>query len=359
MNPMHAGRRRAGDAPTGSGPIPLALAAGLAVLFAGPALAATWCVDTLPELQTAIDAAEGNGEDDEIRIASGTYASSTPFHFQSSEVHAIAFAGGYSASCTEAGGEPTTIDGENARRGLFVLNPDGDIAVERLTFVRGLSTNNRGGGLRAASESGDIRIDGNVFLANRADDFAGAARVVTETGTLRVRNNLAFANSAANVGAFELTQQAGTGYVSGNTITVNSSEGDFLPGGLYVGGAAHFVVSNNIVWNNLPEQPGPFHNDFQGAASHDRYSNDIGVVSSNSVDGEVVGELGVDPQFADCGFLCIGFELERGSPLVDAGIDDPAGGPTVTDLAGKPRTIGPHVDIGAYENDLLFADGFD
>jgi hypothetical protein len=136
-------------------------------------------------------------------------------------------------------------------------------------------------------------------------------------------------------------------------------KGDFLPGGLYVGGAAHFVVSNNIVWDNLPEQPGPFQNDFQGASSHDRYSNDIGVVSSNTVDGEVVGELSVDPQFAPCGFLCIGFELERGSPLVDAGVDDPAGGQTATDLAGKPRTIGPHVDIGAYENDLLFADGFD
>ncbi len=74
---------------------------------------------------------------------------------------------------------------------------------------------------------------------------------------------------------------------------------------------------------------------------------------------EIVGELSVDPQFADCGFLCIGFELERGSPLVDAGDDAPAGGMTATDLAGKPRTIGARVDIGAYENDLLFADGFD
>lgn len=359
MNPMHAACRRAPDAPTAARPLALALAAGLAVLLGGPVQAATWCVDTAIELTAVISSAEANGEDDEIRLVGGTYASPTAFHFQSTEAHAIAFVGGYAASCTDAGGEPTTIDGEDTRRGLFVLNPDGDIIVEHLTFVRGLSTNNRGGGLRAASESGDIRIDGNVFLANHATDFAGAARVVTQTGTLRVRNNLAFANSAANVGGFELSQQAGTGYVSGNTITVNSSEGDFLPGGLYVGGAAHFVVSNNIVWDNLPEQPGPFQNDFQGAASHDRYSNDIGVVSSNTVDGEVVGELSVDPQFAPCGFLCIGFELERGSPLVDAGVDDPAGGQTATDLAGKPRTIGPHVDIGAYENDLLFADGFD
>ena len=333
------------------------LAAGLGLCLAGPAPAAVYCVDTPSALHTAINVAEANGEDDEIRLVGGTYASSTAFHFQSTEAHSITFVGGYDANCADAG-EPSTLDGQQQRRGLFVLNPNGGIAVEGLTFSRGLSTNNRGGGLFASSESGDIRIDRNVFLANRADDFGGAVRASTDTGTLRVRGNLAFANSSANIGAFELGQASGTAYVVGNTIAYNTSEGDFMPGGLWIGGAAHFVVSNNIIWGNLPENPGPFHSDFTGSISHDRYANDIGVVAGVAA-GEVIGELSVDPQFADCGFLCIGFELERGSPLVDAGVDDPAGGMTATDLARKPRTIGPHVDIGAYENDLLFADGFD
>ncbi len=342
-------------------PLLHAITAGLAALLAGPAAAAIHCVDTPAELYVAISAAEANGEDDEIHFVGGSYAPTTmAFHFQSTEPHAITFRGGYDGACLHMLGEQTTIDGEQSRRGLFILNPNGDVAVEDLTFTRGLSTNNRGGGLFASSESGDIRIDRNVFLANRADDFGGAARVSTETGTLRVRGNLAFANSAANIGAFELLQVEGEAHVTGNTIVYNSSEGDFMPGGLWIGGGAHFVVSNNIVWDNLPENPGPFANDFTSAAgSHSRYANDIGVVSDSSVADEVVGELDVDPQFADCGFLCIGFELERGSPLVDAGVDDPAGGMTAIDLARKPRTIGPHVDIGAYENDLLFADGFD
>lgn len=333
------------------------LAAGLTFFLAGPVPAAVYCVDTPSALHTAINVAEANGEDDAIRLVGGTYASSTAFHFQSTEAHSITFVGGYDANCADAG-EPSALDGQQQRRGLFVLNPNGGIAIEGLTFTRGLSTNNRGGGLFASSESGDIRIDRNVFLANRADDFGGAARVVTETGTLRVRGNLAFANSAANIGAFELMQVSGTAYVVGNTIAYNASEGDFMPGGLWIGGAAHFVVSNNIIWDNLPEEPGPFDSDFTGSINHDRYSNDIGVVAGVAA-GEVVGELSVDPQFADCGFLCIGFELERNSPLVDAGIDAAAGGMTATDLAGKARTIGPHVDIGAYENDRLFEDGFD
>lgn len=342
-------------------PLHHALAAGLAFLLAGPAAAAIHCVDTPAELYVAIDAAEANGEDDEIHFVGGTYAPTTmSFHFQSTEPHAITFRGGYDGACLHMLGEQTTIDGEQSRRGLFILNPNGDIVVEGLIFTRGLSTNNRGGGLRADSDSGDVRVDSNVFLANRADDFAGAAKLATETGSLTVRNNLAFANSSANIGAFELSQVEGEAHVTGNTIVYNSSEGDFMPGGLWIGGGAHFVVSNNIVWDNLPENPGPFDVDFtSSAASHSRYSNDIGVVSSSTVAEEVIDELSVDPQFADCGFLCIGFELERGSPLVDAGIDDPPGGMTGTDLARKPRTIGPHVDIGAYENDLLFADGFD
>ena len=341
-------------------PLPHALAAGLALLLAGPAAAAIHCVDTPAELHAAINSAEANGEDDEIHLVGGSYASTTSFHFQSTEPHAVTFRGGYDGACLHPLGEPTTIDGEQSRRGLFILNPDGDVAVEGITFTRGLSTNNRGGAMRIITDTGDVRVDSNVFLANRADDFGGAIAVTVANGNMRIRNNLAFANSSANIGAFELVQNAGEAHVVGNTIVANLGEGDFDPGGLHVGGSAHFVLSNNIIWNNLPENPGPFDADFTSAAgSHSRYANDIGVISNGSVADEVVGEMNVDPQFADCGFLCIGFELERGSPLVDAGIDDPAGGMPAVDLARKPRTIGPHVDIGAYENDLLFEDGFD
>jgi hypothetical protein len=33
-------------------------------------------------------------------------------------------------------------------------------------------------------------------------------------------------------------------------------------------------------------------------------------------------------------------------------------GTNFVDYAFRPGTIGPHVDIGAYENDVLFDDGF-
>jgi len=338
-----------------------ALIAAAACLVAAPAWPASFCVNTVAEIQAAISEAQANNADDEIRLVGATYELTTGLHFQSEQSNAIMFRGGYNANCTVVSGASTTIDGQHQVRGLFVLNNNGDVAVEGLTFVAGLSTNNRGGGLRVISQTGDIRIDRNLFFANRADDFAGALAAGTTSGSLRVRNNLAFANSSANVGAMELVQNDGEAYVVGNTIVANSNEGDFLPGGLYIGGGANFTVSNNIIWNNIPEDAGPFDVDFMStAASHTRIANDIGVVANGTVADLIVDEHSVDPEFASCdGFLCFNFELERSSPLVDAGNDAPAGGMTSLDLAGKQRTIGPQVDIGAYENDVLFADGFD
>ena len=338
-----------------------ALIAAAACLVAVPTWAANFCVNTVAEIQAAISEAAANNADDEIRIVGATYELTSGLHFQSEQSNAITFRGGYNANCTVVTGASTTIDGDQQVRGLFILNNNGDVAVEGLTFVAGLSTNNRGGGLRVISQTGDIRIDRNLFFANRADDFAGALAATTTSGSLRVRNNLAFANSSANVGAMELVQNAGEAYVVGNTIVANSSEGDFAPGGLYVGGSAHFTLSNNIIWNNIPEDAGPFDVDFMStAATHTRIANDIGVIANGTVADLVVDEQSVDPEFASCdGFLCFNFELERSSPLVDAGNDAPAGGMPGIDLAGKQRTIGSRVDIGAYETDVLLADGFD
>ena len=334
----------------------------LALTFSGPAAAGNFCVDTPGELHSAMDAAETNNADDEIRLVGGSYASTGAFSFQSTEARSITFIGGWSSNCVIRYGAETTIDGESVRRGLRVSNLNGNVTVRELKFVRGLSTNNRGGGLNVTS-NGAIRIDSNMFIGNRADDLAGALRVstTTATGTMAVRNNLAFANSASATGAFELFQISGEAFVVGNTIIANLSESSFSPGGLYVGGGANFVLSNNIIWNNLPESPNQFDADFNGAAnSHSRYYNDIGVISSSTIADQVVGELSVDPQFAPCdGFLCFNFELERSSPLIDVAEILPPGGMTALDLAGKPRIIGSLVDIGAYENDLIFTNSFD
>ncbi|MGH8173945.1 MAG: choice-of-anchor Q domain-containing protein [Rhodanobacteraceae bacterium] len=329
-------------------------------LAASAASAEVFCTNTVNEIHLALTEAGTNGQNDEIRIVAGTYGLTNGLGFSSEQTDSLSIRGGYNSNCTVFTGATTTLDGQDKERPLFINIPNGNSSVEDLTFVNGLSTNNRGGGLRILSHSGDIRVDHNIFYANRADDFGGALTASTADGSLLIRNNLAFGNSSANIGAFEFNQTTGNAYIVGNTIFANISEGDFLPGGMHISGPATFTVSNNIIWGNVPEDAGPFISDFQSTAgSHSRYSNDIGVIGSGTVAAVVADELSVDPEFITCGFFCVSFELKRSSPLVDAGDDSPPGGMTQEDLAGKDRTIGAHVDIGAYENDRLFADGFD
>lgn len=339
--------------------VAITVIAGLAAL---PACAATFCANSPATIQAALTQAASNSANDQVRIVGGTYPLTNALAFSSSESFALTISGGYNTGCTVFTGAPTILDGQQQRKPLSVFISNGNVGVDGLTFIRGLSTNNRGGGLQVYSNTGNIRIDRNTFYANRADDYAGALSAYTNSGTMRVRNNLAFANTSAYIGAMELVQNNnGEAYIVGNTIIANSSDDNQATGGIRVGGNAHFTLSNNILWQNAPEGAGPPASDFQSSAtSHSRIANDIGVVANGTVADLVVGELSVDPQFADCeGFLCFNFELVRSSPLVDAGMDAPDGGMPSIDLAGKPRTIGAHVDIGAYENDLLFASGFE
>ena len=152
-------------------------------------------------------------------------------------------------------------------------------------------------------------------------------------------------------------QVSGEGFATNNTIVGNISDAPAVPAGLIMTGAAHFKISNNIIWNNAAAGG----SDFGTQSAHSRQSNDIGIVAAGATPDILTGEQSTDPQFVSCGFLCFGFELPRRSPLVDAGSDSAAHemGSNLTDLAQLPRFIGPHVDIGAYENDVLFQDGFD
>jgi hypothetical protein len=168
------------------------------------------------------------------------------------------------------------------------------------------------------------------------------------------------------VGAVTLIQNnEGTAFVSSNTIFGNQSDdGSPETGGLQLGvrnvgsqiNGAQFQLSNNIIWGNT----GNGAVDMRTESPNVRFANDIGVVVGAAAVPISIGmEQNVTPGFAPCAFPCFNFELARDSPLVDAGLDNPAGGSTTSDLAGKPRTIGPFIDIGAFENDLLFADGFE
>ena len=277
----------------------------------------------------------------------------------------ILLEGGYAG--TTCSGTPdhawntTMLDGQHSVRPLYMADTSGNgsIGIVGLTFVSGKpAAGDSGGGLLIAAST-QLRIEHSAFYGNAVSGglAAGGGVYVVNSYFVRMLDNLFVANHGPQVGGALIDSTggvSGVAYIYNNTIVGNISDTLTVPAGLLLEGNVNYDVANNIVWNNNTSSGG---SDFGVATTNTRRTNDIGVIMSGSTAGTVSGELAVDPKFQVCGFLCIDFELTRSSPLVDTGTDAAAPWDT-EDLAGKPRKIGPHVDIGAFENDLIFADSW-
>ena len=75
--------------------------------------------------------------------------------------------------------------------------------------------------------------------------------------------------------------------------------------------------------------------------------SNFSTVSGGTLNAASGANQSADPNFADA--AAGDFHPLSGSPLIDAGVDDPANGPL--DLDGKARKLGAAVDIGAFESD--------
>ena len=336
-------------------------AAVLLAMLVAPAAAATFCVNSEATAQAALSAASSNGETDAIRFRSGLIELSNGLDFTTASSDAddlaLTLSGGYNAGCTERTGT-TVLDGNGLVRILEmqIFGPQ-SIVIERLQFVDGYDPI-RGANLYVVlfdlGGGASLRIDNNAFLLGRSV-LSAAGFDITGSGTVRLRNNLIVGNVSDSTPGGRLTVTGDT-YLVGNTVTGNATT-DGEDWALYAnpGGATSTLwLSNNILWgNNTAGDAYLF-----GAGTINLVNNNIGV-RTNPTLGTNSGNLSVDPQFANCGFFCISRPLKRSSPLVDAGVNNPQGGWPTTDFDGNPRLVGPNVDIGAFELDALFDDGFD
>jgi hypothetical protein len=345
---------------------------GVALALAAACLPAAnaheFCVESAAAIQGALSVAATNGEDDEIIIKSGEYPINTALGasltFQSVENHSLSVIGSYDdiSVCPpnspqfNLAGTGTVLSGEFAIRPLQISNSGGAVSIRGVQFVSGLS-NGPGGGLNVGAASVELSFD--QFLGNEATGVGngGGVFVAAVAGTVYFSNNLLYGNRGTAAGAARLYSASGTSTVRNNTISANQTSTLAQPGGLRIDGAgsASFDIENNIVWGN--DAPGG--SDFGVFAANARSTNDIGLITPGSTSAGFTSDLSVDPDFAPCavtGPICLNFELARSSPLVDTGTD-PAQKKGI-DLAGKPRYIGLHVDIGAFENDRIFANTF-
>lgn len=347
----------------------IAASAFVAGALALPAHAHDFCVDSVAAIQGALSVAAANNEDDAVFIKAGEYqiktALGSSLNFTSSENHDLSLYGSYDDVSTcppdishlDLGGAGTVLSGEYSLRPLLIQNAGGLVTIEGIHFVAGLSAG-PGGGLNVGAASAFLVL--NRFEDNQAGGTqgnGGGVFVAAVAGNITFRDNLLYGNQGTLAGAARLYAASGDSQVGNNTVVGNQTSTTSEPGGLSLQGAGgtNFTIENNIVWDN---------HDVGGSdcgvfSANTRSTNDIGVITPGSTSAGFTSDISVDPQFAPCaiaGPICLNFELARNSPLVDIGT--PYIGVKGSDLAGKPRVIGPHIDIGAFENDLIFADGF-
>lgn len=331
--------------------------AAVAICAAGApatAFAFRFCANNQAAIQFSLTASQDNSQDDEIDIPTGTYSLTSNLVFNSTESNSLLVVGGWNSDCSQFTGGRSVLDGQSTVAPLTINSDNGDVLVQWMTFAAGDRH-----GLAVVTHNNLIQIDHNRFYLNQGGggDAAAGLQASTIAGVIRIRGNLLFLNtSTAYNGAMSVNSNGSAAYIVGNTFADNTAGSPVFAGGLAVSGAAHFWVSDNIIWANHTNGAA----DFTSNTVNTLINNDIGTTAGTAPDGASQGNQSVDPQFAACsGFLCFNFELTRASPLVDAGVDAPPGGALAVDLNRQPRIIGAHTDIGAYENDVIFVNGFD
>ena len=216
---------------------------------------ATFNVTNATSFQEALTTAAGNGEDDTINVAEGTYNISTPLSFAS---------GGNSLNIIGEGAGSTILDGG---RSVQVMNIDnstaGDIFVAELTFQNG-SNINLGAGLSInCNDICSATVASCIFSNNFATFGGGGAYVYVNNGNVIVTNCIATRNSTAldDAGGLSVQKTTGTGgifianniFYENHLLSTNGAVGDVEGSGFYVyylGSFCNITISNNLVYNN-------------------------------------------------------------------------------------------------------------
>ena len=350
------------------------LACLLACSASVAAHAHTFCVSSASDLTSALSAAQTTykNEDNEVDITHGTYFGNWTYGI--GNTHGIIIRGGFFSffdGCAQDANPDaslTVLDAAESGTVLSILPQPGKatsgaVTITDLTFAHGReSVQTNGAGLFVGFiglYTGDVLIERNIFRnnTNTTPTGGGAGVVASIGGVLTVRNNMFFDNTAHAWSALSMFNSAGHANVTNNTIAYNFLNGSFASNAMvsYSGnGDAYAAFVNNITVYTLGTGSAISLNSRMAL-----FNNDIDT-SNGSPDPSSNGTINVDPRFVDS--VNGNLHLRPDSTLINHGTDTNNvlfGGMSSYDLDGNDRVIGPAIDLGAYESDILFRDGFD
>lgn len=357
------------------------LTAALAFGASG-ARAAVFCVSSGPQLQTAINQAEANGEIDEIRLKPGLYfatpqaAGEASFDYLSTEpliVFGVTVDGNNNCTTFAARSDQAVLSGVDQFPVMRIRansGASGAWSIAHLTITDGLATAGNVGGLDLRARPGSAAIMSAINLIIRdcnsngdGNPLASALRVYAEDSdsALRVLGSVIRNNRSSQFAPVLLTGEAGTGIsFSNNTIAFNAGDAEVGPVSatdyaVETGGGGSVFLSNNVFHANTRGSdlaPADFSADtdfvsLQMDHNHINALSAAGVVDNFRTQG--------DPRFVSDSDL----RLRVNSPLRNSGNNTPQGGLWSVDVEGSLRVQGGVVDRGAYEFGELLINGFE
>lgn len=285
----------------------------------GLGLAAQFDVTTPAELQAALVAAQSNGEDDTISIASGTHDISAG--------GTLVYAPAENFGLTISGADGAILDGGDAVRILSIdstaLGSDDSahVALQNITIQNGNVSGSSGGGLWFQSAAADLTIDGVVFSGNDTSDSGGAAMIDTTSGTILIRNSTFSGNHAGNCsGAIELSSDSGDVTYANNTFSGNIAD-ECDSGAIYIelSSGALTLTDNTFQSNQCADGPG-------GAGLVSTSAGAI-TLNGNIIDGNSASK--------ECGGLCV--SSSTGAITID---NNAVTANTATGAGGTPGNYG-------------------
>lgn len=326
--------------------------------LAQPVQAATWCVADSAGLALALAVAGDSTEGDVLRLQTGSFTAPAAVGYQGNlDGGDLEISGGWTVGCsTRTPGARSIIQGQDARPGLLLYGDPPQrsrVRIAHMGFNRGFGEEAGGLAINGGFTPVDVEIEDSRFTNNtlgQLNEYLGGALWVNVRGDMLLRGNVFSGNHAASGGGAAHLYCAGAiGSLINNTVTGNSAQsgGSTSRGGIVLGGNCNWELASNIMRGNDGRDLS-----FNSGSVYLRRNN-LGSYSGTPAPGSA-GNVDVDPQFVSASNL----QLRRSSPMVDAGLAAPLQGLPGLSHDGGPRVVAGQVDIGAYELDRLFGNGF-
>lgn len=384
-----ANSRRPAHRPVLRRGVPLLL--GMLILSSGPAMAATFCVATGNELASALETAAFNGQNDEIRIRTGTLVRTGlagtvprwPYDMgaggPSDTQYSITISGGWT-SCSTQVKDPrlTVLDAQNQGTGMYLqmYNNDGAVTLSNFTITRGLNPGNLASraaanlSVSAPYSTSTILLDRLIIVAGTSIVESGIAAGVELRGFgdgfggkpgFTLRNSVIAYNTARNVAGLDVSVADAVVSLTNNSIFSNTSTValNCRCTGVNLTNDITTYVSSNVIVDNLDDANRP--SDVRNFLGNTYMRNNhIGNLLAEVPPVFNLAMTSGNPNWTIAGIYPT---PNPGSPLRDSGYNTPASGVGTLDLAGNTRITGGTIDRGAIEaagvaTDLIFADGF-